>query len=184
MIWYIRKKLIPNLSKKGHILTPFLDFYPGKSWNNSLILIPSCSAVVQLTLCKFCWYANEINLLKSSKNMVFWPIFDPKIGFLRFYPGKLRVITSKPLLIDSTVKNTSRKVYLEPLAYRAENARKSFYILAHLLHILDMWSIISAPVPRLMSCFLFNYFTTGVLLVEALTGKKTSFLLWVYRHDH
>ena len=59
--------------------------------------------------------------------MVFWPIFDPKIGFLRFYPGKLRVITSKPLLIDSTVKNTSRKVYLEPLAYRAENARKSFY---------------------------------------------------------
>ena len=59
--------------------------------------------------------------------MVFWPIFDSKIGFLRFYPGKLRVITSKPLLIDSTVKNTSRKVYLEPLAYRAENARKSFY---------------------------------------------------------
>ena len=73
------------------------------------------------------WYANEINLLKSSKNMVFWPIFDPKIGFLRFYPGKLRVITLKPLLIDSTVKNTSRKVYLESLAYRAENARKSFY---------------------------------------------------------
>ena len=59
--------------------------------------------------------------------MVFWPIFDPKIGFLRLYPGKLRVITSKPLLIDSTVKNTSRKVYLESLAYRAENARKSFY---------------------------------------------------------
>ena len=59
--------------------------------------------------------------------MVFWPIFDPKIVFLRFYPGKLRVITLKPLLIDSTVKNTSRKVYLESLAYRAENARKSFY---------------------------------------------------------
>ena len=59
--------------------------------------------------------------------MVFGPIFDPKIGFLRFYPVKLRVITSKPLLIDSTVKNTSRKVYLESLAYRAENARKSFY---------------------------------------------------------
>ena len=59
--------------------------------------------------------------------MVFWPIYDPKIGFLRFYPGKLRVITSKPLLMDSTVKNTSRKVYLESLAYRAENARKSFY---------------------------------------------------------
>ena len=56
--------------------------------------------------------------------MVFWPIFDPKIGFLRFYPGKLRVITLKPLLIDSTVKNTYRKVYLESLAYRAENARK------------------------------------------------------------
>ena len=61
--------------------------------------------------------------------MVFWPIFDPKIGFLRFYPGKLRVITSKLLLIDSTAKNTSRKVYLESLAYRAENARKSFYYL-------------------------------------------------------
>ena len=59
--------------------------------------------------------------------MVFWPICDPKIGFLRFFPGKLRVITSKPLLIDSTVKNTSKKVYLESLAYRAENARKSFY---------------------------------------------------------
>ena len=63
--------------------------------------------------------------------MVFWPIFDPKIGFLRFYPGKLRVITLKPLLIDSTVKNTSRKVYLESLAYRAENARKSFYYIGH-----------------------------------------------------
>ena len=59
--------------------------------------------------------------------MVFWPIFDPKISFLRFYPGKLRDIASKPLLIDSMVKNTSRKVYLESLTYRAENARKSFY---------------------------------------------------------
>ena len=114
-------------TKKRHILTLFLDFYPGKSWNNSLTLIPSCLAVVQLSLCKFCWYANEINLLKSSKTWFFWPIFDPKIDFLRFYPGKLRVITSKLLLIDSTVKNTSRKVYLESLAYRAENARKSFY---------------------------------------------------------
>ena len=68
--------------------------------------------------------------------MVFWPIFDPKIGFLRFYPGKLKVITSKPLLIDSTVKNTSRKVYLESLAYRAENARKSFYYR-------DYWHLVS-----------------------------------------
>ena len=121
------EKTYSEFKQKRHILTPFLDFYPGKSWNNSLILIPSCLAVVQLSSCKFCWYANEINLLKSSKNMVFWPIFDPKIGFLRFYPGKLRVITLKPLLIDSTVKNTSRKVYLESLACRAENARKSFY---------------------------------------------------------
>ena len=66
-------------------------------------------------------------LAQKFKKHGFWPIFDPKLGFLRFYPGKLRVITSKPLLIDSTVKNTSSKVYLESLAYRAENARKSFY---------------------------------------------------------
>ena len=81
----------------------------------------------KLSSCKFCRYADKINLLKNLKNMVFWPIFDPKISFLRFYPGKLRDIASKPLLIDSMVKNTSRKVYLESLTYRAENARKSFY---------------------------------------------------------
>ena len=59
--------------------------------------------------------------------MVFWPFFGPKISFLQFYPGKLSPIVPKPLLIDSTVKNTSSEVYLGSLAYRAENARKAFY---------------------------------------------------------
>ena len=44
--------------------------------------------MVQLSSCKFCWYANEINLLKSSKNMIFWPIFDPKIGFFAILAGE------------------------------------------------------------------------------------------------
>ena len=70
----------------------------------------------------------KLTCSKVQKTWFFWPLFDPKIGFLRFYPGKLRVITLKPaFLIDPTVKNTSRKVYLESLPYRAENARKSFY---------------------------------------------------------
>ena len=59
--------------------------------------------------------------------MVFWPFFGLKISFLRFYPGKLSPIIPKPLLIDSTAKNTSSEVYLGSLAYRAENARKAFY---------------------------------------------------------
>ena len=44
--------------------------------------------------------------------------------FLRFYPGKLRVIILKPLFIDFTVKNTPRKVYLTEsiifIAYRTK----------------------------------------------------------------
>ena len=58
---------------------------------------------------------------------VFWPIFCPKIGFLQFYPRKISPIILKLLLIDTKVKNTSSKVYLGSLAYRADNARKSLY---------------------------------------------------------
>ena len=64
------QKVIPNLSKKGHISTTFYGFLPGKYWNIRLFLMPSFAAVLQLFLCKFCFYANEINLLKSSKNML------------------------------------------------------------------------------------------------------------------
>ena len=54
--------------------------------------------------------------------------------FLRFYPGKLRVIILKSLFIDFTVKNTPRKVYLMEsiIAYRTEmpvraNSTNTYY---------------------------------------------------------
>ena len=45
-------------------------------------------------------------------------------SFFAILPGKLKRIISKSFLIDSTVKNTSEKEYLESLAYRADNARQ------------------------------------------------------------
>ena len=63
-------------------------------------------------------------MLKISKIMVFLAYFWPKIGF---YSGKLSPIIPKPLLIYSTVKNTSREVYSRSITYRAENAPKALY---------------------------------------------------------
>ena len=66
-------------------------------------------------------------LAQKFKKHSFLPIFGPRISFLQFYPGELSPIIPKPLLIDSTIKNRSSKVYLGFLAYQAENARKAFY---------------------------------------------------------
>ena len=115
----------------------------------------------------------KLTCSKVRKNMVFWPIFDPKIGFLLFYPGKLRVITSKPLLIDSTVKNTSRKVYLEPLAYRAENARKSLDFTNSLASALshDFKAVISLVIfitRMLVTVRLFQYNLSTARAVNAI----------------
>ena len=121
------QKIIQTSSKKVKIFTTFLDFYPHKNRGIFQIFKTSCAAVFQLSPCKFCRHANRINLFKISKNMVFWLIFCPKIGFLRFYPRTISPIILKPLSIDSTVKNTSSKVYLGSLTYRADNTRKSLY---------------------------------------------------------
>ena len=64
----------------------------------------------------------------------------------------LNLIIPKPLLIDSTTKNTSRKVYLESLAYRAENFRKSFYLLGRAQPVIP---------PNLYSIMLMNIIAWG-----------------------
>ena len=82
----------------------------GKSWNN--INRPT-----------------KLTCSKVEKTWFFGLFLVQKSVFMRFYPGKLRLIISKPLLIDSTVKITFRKMNLESLAFPAENSRKSFYYL-------------------------------------------------------
>ena len=61
--------------------------------------------------------------LKNSKDMVldyFWTKY-------RIFAILLSPIIPKPLLIYSTVNNTSREVYLRSLTYRAENAPKALF---------------------------------------------------------
>ena len=49
--------------------------------------------------------------------------------FCVFTKGKLSLFMSKLILIGSTLKNTSRNIYLESLAYRAENSGRDSTIL-------------------------------------------------------
>ena len=81
------QKIILNLSKKGHILTTFLDFYPGKSWNNSLILIPSCLAVFQLFETSFTDMPTKLTCSNVQKNMVFGLFLGQKSVFCDFTRG-------------------------------------------------------------------------------------------------
>ena len=114
-------------AKKPKILPLFWIFTRG---NPEIIAQFWCHHV---RLCLSYLHANfadmptKLTYSKIQKTWFFGLFLTQKSVFLRFYPGKLRDIASKPLLIDSMVKNTSRKVYLESLTYRAENARKSFY---------------------------------------------------------
>ena len=54
-------------------------------------------------------------------------VFGLFLALKSFFAISLSTIIPKPLLIDSTVNNTSKKVYLSSLTYRAENAPNTLY---------------------------------------------------------
>ena len=71
---------------------------------------------LKLSLCLYARYL-------CSRDAIGQHIFGPKSLFAIL----LSTIIPKPLLIDSTVNNTFREVYLRSLAYRTENAPEALY---------------------------------------------------------